>query len=149
MNDENIAGFFLSGWYAFDNFSAFEVEWRGELYPTAEHAYQAAQFMDTNPELAEAVRKCASPRLASDFANENSEYDDPNWKEKRLLIMEEIVSAKLYQHDYVKNTLMESGLRTIIEMNDDDAFWGWGSDKKGENDLGKIWMKLRDELIAK
>lgn len=149
MSEKDIVGFFLNGWYVFDNFSAFQVEWRGKVYPTAEHAYQAAHFIEANPELAEAVRKCRSPRLASDFANQYSEYDDPNWKEKRLLLMEEIVSAKLNQHDYVKDLLIKSGSRIIVEMNDDDSFWGWGSDKNGQNHLGKIWMKLRDELIAK
>jgi len=50
MDDKNIAGFFLEGWYVFDNFAPFQVEWRGKLYPTSEHAYQAAHFIDTNSE---------------------------------------------------------------------------------------------------
>ena len=44
MNKKDIAGFFLGGWYAFDNFAPFQVEWRDKLYPTAEHAYQAAHL---------------------------------------------------------------------------------------------------------
>lgn len=51
MNNKDIAGFFLEGWYVFDNFSPFQVEWRGQLYPTSEHAYQAAHFIEHNPEL--------------------------------------------------------------------------------------------------
>ena len=31
-------------------------------------------------------------------------------------------------------------------MNDDDAFWGWGADHAGRNELGEIWMRLRGEL---
>lgn len=146
MNDKDIAGFFLTGWYVFDNFSAFQVEWRGKLYPTAEHAYQAAHFIDTNPELAEQVRQCTSPQKASDFANNNSKHDDPAWKEKRLFIMEEILAAKLEQHAYVQEKLFETGSMNIVEMNNNDDFWGWGSDKNGQNHLGKIWMKLRDQL---
>lgn len=146
MNKENTAGFFLTGWYVFDNFSAFQITWRGKLYPTAEHAYQAAHFIDTNPELAEKVRLTLSPREASDAANAHSDYDDPAWKEKRLALMEEIVRCKLDQHEYVRGTLIESGDRLIVEMNDNDAFWGWGKDHEGENNLGKIWMKLRSEM---
>ena len=26
------------------------------------------------------------------------------------------------------------------------SFWGWGEDRKGQNNLGKLWMKLRDEI---
>lgn len=146
MDDENVAGFFLDGWYVFDNFAPFQVQWRGKLYPTAEHAYQAAHFIDAHPELSEKVRQCSSPRQASDFANNNSHYDDPDWKSKRLSIMEEIITAKLAQHPYVQEKLLQTGSKMIVEMNDDDSFWGWGADKKGRNHLGKIWMKLRDQL---
>ncbi len=43
-NKSTMAGFFLDGWYVFDNFAPCQVEWRGVLYPTSEHAYQAAHF---------------------------------------------------------------------------------------------------------
>ena len=148
MNKDDAAGFFLGGWYVFDSFAPFQVEWRGKLYPTAEHAYQAAHFIDTNPELAEKVRLATSPRDASDFANSNSEHDDPDWKDKKLAIMEEIVRCKLKQHAYVRQILIESGAKHIIEMNDEDAFWGWGKDQNGENQLGQIWMKLRSEIMS-
>lgn len=148
MNKNEIAGFFLDEWYVFDNFAPFQTEWRGTLYPTTEHAYQAAHFIDINPALAEQVRNCRSPREASDLANDNKEYDDPAWKEKRLALMEEIVRAKLEQHSYVKEILNKSANRLIVEMNDEDEFWGWGKNHGGQNHLGKIWMKLRTEIIT-
>jgi predicted NAD-dependent protein-ADP-ribosyltransferase YbiA (DUF1768 family) len=27
-----------------------------------------------------------------------------------------------------------------------DDFWGWGSDRTGQNMLGKLWMEIRTEL---
>lgn len=149
MNDTTIAGFFLDGWYVFDNYAPLQVEWRGKLYPTSEHAYQAAHFIDNYPELAEKIRLCRSPGEASDMANENSEFDDPDWREKRLNIMEEILRCKLRQHELVSETLRKSGNKTIVEMNDDDDFWGWGRGRNGRNELGKIWMKLREELNSR
>ncbi len=146
-NSEDIAGFMLDGWYVFDSYAPFQIEWRGELWPTAEHAFQAAHFFETNPELAEQVRLARSPREADDFANENKQFDDPEWRSKRVAIMEEIIRAKYDQHPLIQETLAKSGNKLIIEMNDNDAFWGWGTDKKGENTLGKIWMKLRDEVV--
>lgn len=145
-NKSTMAGFFLDGWYVFDNFAPCQVEWRGVLYPTSEHAYQAAHFFDTNPALAEQARVCRSPRLASDFANQHKAEEDPNWDDKKVAIMGEIVRCKLAQHDLVRETLIASGDRYIVEMNDDDSFWGWGSDHAGRNELGKIWMRLREEL---
>lgn len=68
------------------------------------------------------------------------------WCRKRVDIMEEILRCKLNQHELVSETLRDSGDKTIIEMNDDDYFWGWGRDRNGRNELGKLWMKLRDEF---
>lgn len=146
MDTEGIAGFFLEGWYVFDSYAPFQIEWRGKSWPTAEHAFQAAHFFDTNPELAEQVRQTHSPREADDFANDNKQFDDPNWREKRVEIMEEIVRAKYEQHQLIQETLIKSVGKTIVETNDNDSFWGWGPDRDGENALGKIWMKLRDEV---
>lgn len=60
--------------------------------------------------------------------------------------MEEIVRCKLNQHPYIKEILKSSGTKMIVEMNDDDEFWGWGKNHNGANELGKIWMKLREEI---
>lgn len=27
-----------------------------------------------------------------------------------------------------------------------DPYWGWDADRQGKNELGKIWMELREEL---
>lgn len=145
MNDT--ASFFLEGWYVFDSFSPFQVEWRGRLYPTAEHAYQAAHFFDTSPKMAENIRLQRSPRLASDVANKNSHLDDPQWSTKKLEIMEEICRCKLNQHEYIQDTLRKSGNMDIVEANPKDEFWGSGVNGSGANELGKIWMKLRLEII--
>lgn len=146
MNEEEIAGFFLNGWYVFDNFAPFQIEWRGKLYPTAEHAYQAAHFIISNPDIAEIIRNTKSPREASDFANSNVNYEDPGWKDIKLSIMQEIVRCKMEQHEYIRKALLDSGDKYIVEMNDKDEFWGWGKNHKGRNELGKIWMQLRNEI---
>lgn len=147
MNEEGTAKFFLDGWYVFDSYAPFQIEWRGKVWPTAEHAYQAAHFFVTDPDLAEQVRLQRSPRLADEFANNHSDSDDPNWKNIRLSIMEEICRAKLEQHVLVRETLLKSGSMQLIEDNKDDGFWGSGTDGSGENQLGKIWMKLRKEIL--
>ena len=38
---------------------------------------------------------------------------------------------------------------TIVEDSPKDNYWGWGINRKGENHLGKIWMKLREEYKNK
>lgn len=147
MDDQDYIGFMLKDWYVFDSFAPFQIEWHGKLYPTAEHAYQAAHF-SKNPELAERVRVCRSPKAAQDFANNHSDQDDPDWKEKKLAIMEDILRHKLDQHPYIHEVLMSTGNKRLVETNDNDEFWGWGKNHDGQNHLGRLWMKLREELLA-
>lgn len=142
-----VAGFFLDGYYCLDNYSPFQFIWKGKLYPTVEHAYQAAHFFKTNPKLAEEIRLCYSPVEAFELANKNNQYDDPDWKDIRIGIMEEILRAKLDQNKFVKDKLITAKNKIIVEKNKNDSFWGWGQDHKGQNNLGKIWMKLRDEIL--
>ncbi len=139
--------FFTKEYYMFSNFSAFAVEWNDKLWPTSEHAYQAAKFEDD--ELQEEIRNASSPKAAYDLAHEHESKMDPDWDKWKLGIMEEIVRAKLEQHPYIQKKLLETGDREIVEDSPTDSFWGWGPDKMGENHLGKIWMTLRDELNVK
>lgn len=34
----------------------------------------------------------------------------------------------------------------IVEDSPKDDFWGWRPNRNGQNNLGKLWMKLREEL---
>ncbi len=60
--------------------------------------------------------------------------------------MEEILHAKAEQHEDVCEILKKTGVRTIVENSPIDDFWGCGSDGKGKNIVGSLWMKIRDEL---
>ena len=61
--------------------------------------------------------------------------------------MEEILRAKVAQHEKVQRMLRETGTKKIIENSPIDGLWGIGPDGKGENMLGKIWMKIRQDLF--
>ena len=141
-----IVGFYPREFYPFDNFSAFQVVWKDRLWPTSEHAYQAAHFLDTAPELVEQIRSAASPEQAFKIANANSHREPGDWAEKKVSIMEEICREKLRQHPYIQEKLLQTGELAIVEDSPVDSFWGWGPNRDGCNELGKIWMRLREEL---
>lgn len=128
----------------FNNFSANAVEYEGVLYPTAEHAYQAAKL--TNQEAKDAVRSAKSPLLSKEISSTYKEFKRAGWDEVKLEIMEIICRAKLEQHEEVREALLKSGSDIIAEDSKEDSFWGIGADGQGQNHLGKIWMKLRGEL---
>lgn len=145
-HDREIATFHMGEWYCFDNFSAFSVKWKDALWPTVEHAYQASKFEFEG--IREEIRNASSAHETKQLANRMyGIYIRPDWNDIKLSVMEEIVRHKLEQHPYVKKKLMESGQMILVEDSHEDAFWGRGPDYDGQNHLGKIWMKLRDEKV--
>lgn len=137
--------FYQGPWYMLSNFAAFAVLWRNVLWPTSEHAYQAAKFDDVEIQIE--IRLATSPHTAKLIANKYLGRRLPDWDSHRLAIMEEILRAKLDQHEIIQERLLRAAGRVIIEDSPIDPFWGRGRDYNGLNHLGKIWMKLCDELV--
>lgn len=139
--------FFTPHFYAFDNFSAYTVEVWGKKFPTVEHAYQWKKYEESNPQLAREIFDAANPSAVKKISDAHTKEILPAWHDKKVEIMEEILRAKTQQHEKVRKLLVESGTRTIIENSPTDSFWGIGPHGDGKNMVGKIWMKIRNELI--
>lgn len=140
-------GFYEREFYCFSNFSSFAVEWKGRVWPTSEHAYQAAHFFETAPELAEKIYNAKSAHEAYKLAQTNANKAPLNWEEIKIGVMEDIVRHKLEQNPYVRHKLEQTDNKLIVEDSPKDSFWGWGENRDGRNELGKVWMKLRQEII--
>ena len=138
------AFFYPKEFYIFDNFTAFQVEFDGQLWPTSEHAFQAAQFKSSAPGVFQEILDAKSPHDAQKIAFQNKTKSHPNWEETKESVMKEILICKVEQHPYVLKKLLASGNREIIEDSWRDSEWGWGENKDGENKLGKLWMEIRD-----
>ena len=136
--------FYERTYYPFSNFSAFAVWYRGILHMTSEHAYQASKFLDISLQME--VIRARSAHDAKEIANAHRDKRRPDWHSVRRPIMKNVCRLKLEQHTVIRTLLLETGTRDIIEDSPIDSFWGWGHDRKGENQLGKIWMELRSEL---
>ena len=143
MNE--VIGFYPREFYPLDNFSSFKVEWNGYLYASLEEAYQAASFIGSDEETVEKIKKSHSADEAKRIAHENREKRRQDWDEVKVPIMEELLRLKIEQNPYVKEKLLQTEDYLIVEDSPIDAFWGWGPNRDGFNQLGKLWMKLRDE----
>ncbi|OGK19029.1 hypothetical protein A3D80_03670 [Candidatus Roizmanbacteria bacterium RIFCSPHIGHO2_02_FULL_40_13b] len=143
------AFFYPKEYYIFDNFSSFQVKWKGTLWPTVEHAFQAAKFETTDSKIYNEIKNVKSADEARRIAVRNKDKRTANWNEIKVEIMKNIVRHKINQHPYVLKKLIQSGKRKIIEDSWRDSQWGWGEDKKGKNLMGKIWMELRKEYLKK
>lgn len=144
-----IVGFYEREFYCFSNFASFAVRWKGKLWPTSEHAYQAAHFFTTAPKLAAQIQKAASAHEAFKLAGANRDKFPENWDNIKFNIMTNIVRCKIRQHPYVKYKLLQTGSRRLVEDSFRDPVWGWGLKKNGRNELGKILMQLRAEFAKK
>ena len=139
---------FQGDYYFLSNFHRAKFSW--DFWPcwvTAEAAFQSAKclieeerckFADISLSPNEAKRMGRQVQLRSD------------WEQVKDGIMEEIVHEKFFQIKSLARKLMATGDAELVEGNT----WGdtyWGIDlhtMQGQNKLGKILMKIRDELNA-
>lgn len=124
-------------------FSAHEVEVDGVVYKTAEHAYQTLRVL---PEARKAVMTARSPMDAWREGQKCKAQGQMVPGYDKYVIMETITRAKLAQHQDVRNVLLATAECELLKVYDTDYDWGTGADGSGQNNMGKLWMKLRAEL---
>jgi ribA/ribD-fused uncharacterized protein len=142
----NIAEYQLNV-FPLDNFAPFGLTMDDEYFQTSEHAFQYLKFVDTNKEVAESIKKSFSPNNARSIAHENKTSRLANWSDIKYEKIEEVLKLKVEQNPIVKECLLNTKDYLIAECCiDEDTDWGIDNNNQGENHLGKIWMKIRDEL---
>lgn len=141
-----IIGFYTREFYPLDNFAAFQVDYLDYRWPTSEHAYHAAKFIDVAPDVVDQIKNARSPHDALMIAKEHKSKRTPDWDDRKVEIMYDICRLKAQQNNYVMEKLLLSGDLDIIEDSPKDSFWGWGPNRDGRNELGRIWMRLREEF---
>ena len=123
----------------FSNFSLHPVE-IPELgkFPTSEAAFQAFK----NPKDKEYIIKqqnAKSPYLSRTIGYKTILRSD--WDEVKEEILENIFRLKIKQNEEIKNMLINTGLRNIIESNRRNVW----ANIETKNILGEILMKIRNE----
>lgn len=136
-----INGFFKEHRFL-SNFHIQDIEYRGYIWPTNEHAFQAMKSEDE--EFWKKILSNPSPSVARKLGQEVKMRD--GWLTSyRLTVMYEINKIK-FQVPELKQKLLATGNIPLIENN----WWNctyWGiCNGIGENHLGKILMQIRGEL---
>lgn len=130
------------GKYAFlSNFYPCLIEYEGELYPSVEHAFQAAKSTDSH--VRHLISLCLSAADAKRCGREVTLRSD--WNDVRIDVMRNLLRLK-FQTDINRQKLMSTGDAYLEEGNrHGDTFWGT-VDGVGENNLGKLLMEIRKEI---
>jgi len=128
----------------FSNFANYPIEIDGTVWPTSEHYYQAQKFEE--PERRARVRELPVAAAAKRYAKKHQAKIRPDWDEIKDEAMQRALRAKFTQHESLRDLLIGSGDEKIEEDSAKDYYWGTGADGSGQNKLGKMLMRLRDEL---
>jgi ribA/ribD-fused uncharacterized protein len=128
----------------FSNFAPFGIELDDAWWPTVEHYYQAQKF--TDPDLRAKIRKAEKPPIAKGLADKNKATIRPDWDQLKDEVMHRAVRCKFERHGELKALLLATGDEELIESAPTDTYWGVGRDGTGQNKLGQILMRIRDEL---
>lgn len=153
---DGIASF--QGEYRFlSNFYPCSVVLDGVDYPSVEHAFQAAKariddvLVHFDPHLGPltkpvrmVIRSASTPGQAKRLGRKIKLR--PGWEDMRLEVMEGLVRQKFTNDWCLAERLLKTGDAELIEGNWwGDTFWGV-CQGKGENNLGKILMRVREEV---
>ena len=133
-------------YYEFTNFYPAPIDLDGKIWPTTEHYFQAQKFIGTS--YPEVIRNFNRPRQAFDLSRNPtvSRWRRSDWEDIKISIMRKALLAKFTQHKHLRQMLLRTGDRHLIEHSPHDKFWGNGGDDSGENRLGMLLMEIRHDL---
>lgn len=152
-NDANITKTCLSQWWKAD----FNIDTNHyccmEQYMMAE---KARLFDDS--EILDKILKNNDPKQIKDLGRKVKNFSEDIWKQNRYSIILNGNYAKFLQNENLKQFLIQSEDKVIVEASPYDKIWGIGlsiEDKKifnplewkGENLLGFALMEVRDEIV--
>jgi len=143
-----IYGFF--GVFRFlSNFELCQVRYDGRIFNSTEAAYMSAKVDPNSPKAAAYKDSLANPSLkpsdARKLGRQLTELRE-GWDDMRLQVMYDVNLIKYTNNSTLKQKLLVTEDLELVEANWwNDTFWG-ECEGKGENNLGKVLMRIRDEL---
>lgn len=133
---------------AFSNLHRTPVTFEGQVFPTAEHAYQAGKA--SKPIVRDWILSAPTPALVAMAAHGLYTWDIvPNWSKIKFDRMRDVLRAKFSQHQALRDLLLSTGNARLVEAGTTDNAVNrlWGEvNGKGKNMLGVLLMEVRDEL---
>lgn len=106
---------------------------------------------------AEEIMKTKIPQKIKAWGRRVKNFDPELWDKEKEQLVYEINMAKFGQNQAIKTILLRTGTKTIVEASPYDRIWGIGLSEedprsddprlwKGQNLLGKVLMRVRDDL---
>jgi ribA/ribD-fused uncharacterized protein len=138
----------FSGDYAFlSNFYRTEVEYQGDIYQSAQAAFQASKVLSPEIRSEFTSLSAAEATLKGDKIAPSIE-----WEQNKQVIMYKILKNKFSKNKELRSLLMKTNISPIIHKNNwHENYWGECTceecvEKEKHNYLGKILVKVREDL---
>lgn len=127
------------------NFHIAPIVHNGIVYQTTEHFYQAQKAIDDD-DLFHLIVNCDGPKEAKRLGAQ-VKIDKQRWEAIKDVIMLKALRLKFSQHDDLAEKLLATANVRLIEWAPwGDTYWGVDKNYQGQNKLGKLLMKVREEL---
>ncbi|WP_299161321.1 NADAR family protein [uncultured Tenacibaculum sp.] len=150
--DESIGKSCFSQWWE----ASFEIE--GISYPTAEHYMMAGKArLFNDDEILQEILSVKHPHNVKKLGRKVKNFSPEQWNEHKFDIVLQANHAKFSQNQSLKEYLLNTKDRIIVEASPVDPIWGIGmaSDNpnitnpnnwQGDNLLGYALMEVREQL---
>jgi ribA/ribD-fused uncharacterized protein len=144
----------FSQWYP----ARFELG--GHIFNCAEqYMMYGKALLFGDAEIAAEILEAASPKQHKALGRKVRHFAEPAWKAQREQIVADGSRAKFTQNPELRQALLDTAGTELVEASPFDRIWGIGlaagdrraddpSQWRGQNLLGKILTRLRDELLA-
>jgi len=114
-------------------------------------------FDPTNEQLANAIMNTTDPKEIKKYGRAVKNYNESVWNTHRITVMFNANKLKFSSNSHLREQLIATGNKILVEASPYDNIWGIGLAKKdaitllptkwpGQNLLGKVLMKVRDEF---
>ncbi|GJE95766.1 NADAR family protein [Phanerochaete sordida] len=125
----------------------YPIEYRGKVYPTLVHLYNARMVLDEYPDLAEQIRRAQNTRAGyKQITTLRREVRRKDWSQVKMSVLEEVLDAKFMQYPELCGLLLDTGDQHLVWTSPTESFWGVSKEGKGQNELGQALMRLRARL---
>ena len=140
-DDKNIKGFYQEFRFL-SNFEKCEIYFDNELYGSTEAAYMAGKSLNHYVRKQFSLLSSITPSEARKLGQVIELRSD--WEQVKYDTMAAVVFDKFYRHKELRDKLLATGNKYLEETNHwNDCYWGV-CNGVGENNLGKILMKVRE-----
>jgi ribA/ribD-fused uncharacterized protein len=130
----------------------------GDTYATAEHYMMAEKARLFGDEATRAlILQASHPDQAKKLGRMVQNFEEARWNAKRFEVVVRGNAAKFSQHPELRQYLLQTAPRVLVEASPVDAIWGIGlaqnhpkatnpAEWRGLNLLGFALMEVRDQL---